>query len=140
MMKKMMYVMGGVTFIFTSYLAAGVNIMMVSTGAAALATSAILNNEAVRRALDLPVLKVEQPAYKPPRVSQAKGIEGLRERLTENLGEMKKGVSDQIGTMTNQYSGTAEERAQKARKEQMRKLEDMRRKLEREEFEKKYKR
>ncbi|KAM0343015.1 hypothetical protein ACHAPU_008916 [Fusarium lateritium] len=140
MMKKMMYVMGGVTFIFTSYLAAGVNIMMVSTGAAALATSAILNNDAVRRALDLPVLKVEKLAYKPPRVSQTKGIEGLRERLTENLDEMKKGVSDQIGTMTNQYSGTAEERAQKARKEQMRKLEDMRRKLEREEFEKKYKR
>ncbi|KAF4990351.1 hypothetical protein FGRMN_8486 [Fusarium graminum] len=140
MMKKMMYVMGGVTFIFTSYLAAGVNIMMVSTGAAALATSAILNNEAVRRVLDLPVLKVEKPAYKPPRVSQTKGIEGLRERLTENLDEMKKGMSDQLGTMTNKYSGTAEERAQKARKEQMRKLEDMRRKLEREEFEKKYKR
>ena len=53
---------------------------------------------------------------------------------------MQKGVSDQIGNMTNQYSGTAEERAEQARKNQIRKLEEMRRKLEREEFDKKYKR
>ncbi|ENH68873.1 Mitochondrial inner membrane protein OXA1 [Fusarium oxysporum f. sp. cubense race 1] len=127
MMKNMVYVMSAVTLFATSFLGAGVNLMMVSTGAATFITAAILNNESVRRALDLPIPKIEEPVYKPPRVTQAKGIEGLRERLTDNLDNMKK-------------SGTAEERAEKARKEQIQKLENMRRKLERDEFEKKYKR
>ncbi|RKK26059.1 hypothetical protein BFJ66_g8293 [Fusarium oxysporum f. sp. cepae] len=140
MMKNMVYVMSAVTLFATSFLGAGVNLMMVSTGAATFVTAAILNNESVRRALDLPIPKIEEPVYKPPRVTQAKGIEGLRERLTDNLDNMKKSVSDQVGNMTNQYSGTAEERAEKARKEQIQKLENMRRKLERDEFEKKYKR
>ncbi|KAJ9426192.1 pre protein translocase subunit YidC [Fusarium oxysporum] len=140
MMKNMVYVMSAVTLFATSFLGAGVNLMMVSTGAATFITAAILNNESVRRALDLPIPKIEEPVYKPPRVTQAKGIEGLRERLTDNLDNMKKSVSDQVGNMTNQYSGTAEERAEKARKEQIQKLENMRRKLERDEFEKKYKR
>ncbi|KAF9769240.1 hypothetical protein IL306_013327 [Fusarium sp. DS 682] len=140
MMKNMVYVMSAVTLIGTSFLGAGVNLMMVSTGAATFVTAAILNNESVRHALDLPIPKFEQPVYKAPRVTQAKGIAGLRERLTDNLDTMKKGVSDQLGPMTNQYSGTAEDRAEKARKEQIQKIESMRRKLEREEFEKKYKR
>ncbi|KAJ4024543.1 hypothetical protein NW752_003112 [Fusarium irregulare] len=138
--KKLMWVMGGVTLIFTSYLAAGVNLMMTTTGAAALVTTTLLNTPSIRHALGLPAQKVEEPVYKPPRETKAKGIEGLRERLSDNLSEMQKGVSDQIGNMTNQYSGTAEERAEQARKNQIRKLEEMRRKLEREEFDKKYKR
>ncbi|EWG42734.1 preprotein translocase subunit YidC [Fusarium verticillioides 7600] len=140
MMQNMVYVMSAVTLIATSFLGAGVNLMMVTTGAATCVTAAILNNESVRRALDLPIPKIVEPVYKPPRVTQAKGFEGIRERLTDNLDNMKKSVSDSVGNMTNQYSGTAEERAEKARKEQIQKLESMRRKLERDEFEKKYKR
>ena len=105
-----------------------------------LVTTTLLNTPSIRHALGLPAQKVEEPVYKPPRETKAKGIEGLRERLSDNLSEMQKGVSDQIGNMTNQYSGTAEERAEQARKNQIRKLEEMRRKLEREEFDKKYKR
>ncbi|KAF4452971.1 hypothetical protein F53441_4202 [Fusarium austroafricanum] len=140
MMKNMMYVMGGVTFIGTSFLGAGVNLMMLSTGATTLATAAVFNNESVRRALDLPIPKIEKPVYEAPRASQATGLTGIQERLTDKLDTVKKGISDQMGNMTNQYSGTAEERAEKQRKEQIQKLEQMRRKLEREEFEKKYKR
>lgn len=135
-----MWVMGGVTFAFTTYLAAGVNLMMTTTGAAALVTTTLLNTPSIRKALGLPEQKVEEPAYKPPRTTKAKGIDGLRERLSENLNEMQKSVSDQLSTMTNRPGSTAEDRAEQARKNQMRKLEEMRRKLERDEFEKKYKR
>ncbi|WXC66091.1 hypothetical protein SNK03_011874 [Fusarium graminearum] len=138
--KKLMWVMGGVTFAFTTYLAAGVNLMMTTTGAAALVTTTLLNTPSIRKALGLPEQKVEEPAYKPPRTTKAKGIDGLRERLSENLNEMQKSVSDQLSTMTNRPGSTAEDRAEQARKNQMRKLEEMRRKLERDEFEKKYKR
>ncbi|RSL46832.1 hypothetical protein CEP51_015870 [Fusarium floridanum] len=139
MMKKMMWVFGTVGFIGTTFLSAGVNLMMVSTGSATLLTAVILNNETVRRSLGLPILEVEKPKYEAPRVTQSTGISGIRERLTDNLNDMKKGVSDQVNNYTGQYAGTEQERAEKKRREQMQKLEDMRRKLERDEFEKKYK-
>ncbi|KAM0546036.1 hypothetical protein ACHAPJ_011050 [Fusarium lateritium] len=140
MMKKIMWVMGGVGFIGTTFLSAGVNLMMVSTGTATFITAVILNNETVRRALDLPILEVEKPKYEAPRVTKSTGAAGLRERLTDSLNETKKGFTDSIGTYTNQYGGTIEERAEKKRQEQIKKLEDLRRKLERDEFNKKYKR
>ncbi|KAF5021741.1 hypothetical protein F66182_6191 [Fusarium sp. NRRL 66182] len=140
MLKKMMWVFGTVGFIGTTFLSAGVNLMMVSTGSATLVTALVLNNETVRRALNLPILEVEKPKYVPPRPTQSSGLGGLRERLTENLNDAKKGLSDQVSNYTGQVSGTAEDRAEKKRKDQMRKLEEMRRKLERDEFEKKYKR
>ncbi|KAF5010232.1 hypothetical protein FDECE_3591 [Fusarium decemcellulare] len=140
MMKKMMWVMGGVGFFGTTFLSAGVNLMMMSTGAATVVTALILNNETIRRAVGLPIPEIEKPKYTPPRVTQSSGVSGLRERLTDNLNEMKKGLSDQVTNYTGQYTGTEEERAEKKRMEQVRKLEDMRRKLERDEFEKKYKR
>ncbi|EEU44912.1 uncharacterized protein NECHADRAFT_48589 [Fusarium vanettenii 77-13-4] len=139
MMKKMMWVFGTVGFIGTTFLSAGVNLMMVSTGSATLLTALILNNETVRVAFGLPILEVEKPKYEPPRVTQSSGVSGLRERLTDNLNDMKKGLSDQVNNYTGQYAGTEQERAEKKRREQMQKLEDMRRKLERDEFEKKYK-
>ncbi|KAH7264525.1 hypothetical protein FSOLCH5_009949 [Fusarium solani] len=139
MMKKMMWVFGTVGFIGTTFLSAGVNLMMVSTGSATLLTAVILNNETVRVALGLPILEVEKPKYEAPRATQSSGVSGLRERLTDNLNDMKKGLSDQVNNYTGQYAGTEQERAEKKRREQMQKLEDMRRKLERDEFEKKYK-
>lgn len=138
-MKKMMWVFGTVGFIGTTFLSAGVNLMMVSTGSATLLTAVILNNDTVRNAVGLPILQVEQPAYQAPRPTTSSGVGGLRERLSDNLNDMKKSVSDQVTNYTGSYAGTEAERAEKKRKETMRKLEDMRKKLERDEFEKKYK-
>ena len=138
MMKKMMYVMGSVGFIGTTFLSAGVNLMMVSTGSATLLTALTLNNETIRRAVGLPILPVQEIKYQAPRPT-APGISGLRERLTNNLDDMKKGWSEQVSNYTGQHVGTEEERAEKKRKETLKKLEDMRRSLEREEFAKKYK-
>ncbi|KPM37117.1 hypothetical protein AK830_g9440 [Neonectria ditissima] len=138
MMKKMMWVFGTVGFIGTTFLSAGVNLMMVSTGFATLLQALILNNEAVRRLVGLPILEVQEVKYEAPRPTSP-GITGLRERLTNNLNDMKKGVTDQVGSYTGNYAGTEAERAEKKRKETMAKIENMRRQLERDEFQKKYK-
>ncbi|KAH8733944.1 60Kd inner membrane protein-domain-containing protein [Ilyonectria robusta] len=138
MMKKMMWVFGTVGFIGTTFLSAGVNLMMVSTGAATLLQAVVLNNATIRRAVGLPILKVDEVKYEAPRPTSP-GITGLRERLTNNLGDMKKSVTDQVGSYTGNYAGTEAERAEKKRKETMRKLETMRKQLERDEFQKKYK-
>ncbi|KAF7547134.1 hypothetical protein G7Z17_g7937 [Cylindrodendrum hubeiense] len=138
MMKKMMWVFGTVGFIGTTFLSAGVNLMMVSTGSATLLQAVVLNNASVRSLVGLPILTVEEVKYEAPRPTSP-GITGLRERLTNNLGDMKKSVSDQVGSYTGNYAGTEKERAEKKRKENMRKLEDMRKQLERDQFQKKYK-
>ncbi|KAH7145932.1 60Kd inner membrane protein-domain-containing protein [Dactylonectria estremocensis] len=138
MMKKMMWVLGTVGFIGTTFLSAGVNLMMVTTGGATLVQAVILNNTLVRRLVGLPILKVEEVKYEAPRPTSP-GITGLRERLTDNLDGMKKSVSDQIGSYTGNYAGTEQERAEKKRRENMRKIEDMRKQLDRDEFQKKYK-
>ncbi|KAF4978649.1 hypothetical protein FZEAL_5011 [Fusarium zealandicum] len=139
MMKKMMWVLGTGGFLATTFLSAGVNLMMVSTGMGTLLTALIFNTKAVRRAVGLPIPEVEKPKYEAPRPTQSTGVSGLRERLTDNLDEVKKGFSTQIENYTGQYAGTEKERAEKRRQEHIRKLEDMRRKLERDEFQKKYK-
>ncbi|KAH7165678.1 60Kd inner membrane protein-domain-containing protein [Dactylonectria macrodidyma] len=138
MMKKMMWVFGTVGFIGTTFLSAGVNLMMVSTGFATLVQAVILNNSVVRRLVGLPILQVEEVKYEAPRPTSP-GITGLRERLTDNLDGMKKSVTDQLGSYTGNYAGTEQERNEKKRRENIRKIEDMRRQLERDEFQKKYK-
>jgi YidC/Oxa1 family membrane protein insertase len=139
MMKKMMWVFGTVGFIGTTFLSAGVNLMMVSTGSATLLTAVTLNNDTVRRAVGLPILQVQAPVYKAPRPPTAPGITGLRQRLEHNLGDMKKGWSEQVSNYTGQHVGTDEERAEKKRKETLKKMEEMRKQMERDEFQKKYK-
>ncbi|KAI5461674.1 60Kd inner membrane protein-domain-containing protein [Mariannaea sp. PMI_226] len=139
MMKKMMWVFGTVGFIGTTFLSAGVNLMMVSTGSATLLQAVLLNNESVRRVVGLPILPVEEIKYQAPR-PVSPGISGLRERLTNNLDDMKKGLSQQVSNYTGQHQGTESEKAEKKRQENLRKMEEMRRQLERDEFQKKYKR
>jgi YidC/Oxa1 family membrane protein insertase len=139
MMKKMMWVFGTVGFIGTTFLSAGVNLMMVTTGSATLLQAVLLNNEAVRRVVGLAILTVEEVKYQAPRPVQP-GIGGLRERLTNNLDDMKKGLSDSVTNYTGKYQGTESEKAEKKRQDAMRKMEEMRRQLERDEFQKKYKR
>jgi YidC/Oxa1 family membrane protein insertase len=52
---------------------------------------------------------------------------------------MKKGMSDQITNYTGTYSGTDEEKAERKRRELIRKLENTRKQQERDQFERKYK-
>lgn len=139
MMKKMMYVFGSVGFIGTTFLSAGVNLMMVSTGSATLLTAVTLNNDTVRRLVGLPILQVQEPKYEAPRAPTAPGITGLKERLNNNLEDMKKGWSEQVTNYTGTYAGTEEERREKKRKENIKKIEEMRKQAERDEFERKYK-
>ncbi|KAK2595051.1 hypothetical protein QQS21_007241 [Conoideocrella luteorostrata] len=143
MMKTMMYIFGVGGFIATSFLSAAVNLMTVALGAATLITAVTLNNVIIRRMVGLPPHPTEtstqnQTAYEAPRA--ASGPEaGLRERLNSNLNDMKKGLSDQVSNLTGSYSGTEQDKAEKKRKELIRRLEETRKQQEREEFEKKYK-
>ncbi|POR33794.1 Mitochondrial inner membrane protein OXA1 [Tolypocladium paradoxum] len=143
MMKSMMYIFGSVGFIGTTFLSAAVNLMTVAVGASTLLTAIILNTAVVRRAVGLPPAPAASaPAtkatYEAPRAAGAPQA-GLRERLTSSLDDMKKGVSEQMTNYTGQYSGTEQEKAERKRKDMLRKLEDMRKQQERDEFEKKYK-
>lgn len=145
MLKTMTYVFGVVGFVGTSFLSAAVNLMTVALGAATLITAVVLNNAVVRRTVGLPPHDATQTSsaprqatYEAPRAANAPEA-GLRERLNTNLNDMKKGLSDQFSNYTGTYSGTEEEKAEKKRKELIRKLEETRKRQEREEFEKKYK-
>ncbi|EGR49609.1 uncharacterized protein TRIREDRAFT_121436 [Trichoderma reesei QM6a] len=152
MLKPMMYIFGTVGFIGTTFLSAAVNLMTVSLGASTLVTALILNIPSIRRALGLPLGPADEaPAqqqqnkvqYEAPRApesaSSSQGMAGLRERLTSSLDDMKKGVSESVSNYTGTYSGTEQERAERKRKEMIRKLEDLRKQQEREQFEQKYK-
>jgi YidC/Oxa1 family membrane protein insertase len=147
-----MYIFGTVGFIGTTFLSAAVNLMTVSLGASTLVTALILNIPSIRRALGLPLGPADEaPAqqqqnkvqYEAPRApesaSSSQGMAGLRERLTSSLDDMKKGVSESVSNYTGTYSGTEQERAERKRKEMIRKLEDLRKQQEREQFEQKYK-
>ncbi|KAG6011404.1 hypothetical protein E4U43_008340 [Claviceps pusilla] len=145
MLKTMTYIFGVVGFIGTSFLSAAVNLMTVAIGAATLLTAIVLNNPIVRHAVRLPPLasppspssSPRQAIYEAPR---AGGPEtGLRERLETNLNDMKKGLTEQFSNYTGTYTGTEQDKAEKKRKELIRKLEETRKQQERDEFERKYK-
>ncbi|OAQ65167.1 OXA1-like protein [Pochonia chlamydosporia 170] len=145
MLKTMTYVFGVVGFIGTTFLSAAVNLMTVALGASTLITAIVLNNALVRRTVGLPPHPTATPApttkqttYEAPRAANTPEP-GLRERLNTSLNDMKKGMSDQITNYTGTYSGTDEEKAERKRKELIRKLEDTRKQQERDEFERKYK-
>ncbi|UKZ70745.1 uncharacterized protein TrAtP1_011716 [Trichoderma atroviride] len=148
MLKPMMYIFGTVGFVGTTFLSAAVNLMTVALGGSTLLTALILNISSVRRSLGLPTDPVDEAPsaaapqkkmqYEAPR-SEAPGLTGLRERLTTSLDDMKKGVSESVSNYTGTYSGTEQEKAERKRREMIRKLEDMRKQQEREQFELKYK-
>ncbi|KAK5993775.1 Mitochondrial inner membrane OXA1-like protein [Cladobotryum mycophilum] len=164
MLKPMMYIFGSVGFIGTTFLSSAVNLMTVSLGAATLLTALLLNITSIRRALNLPILTSDaaapnpnKPSYEAPRTipttattvattattttatTSQPAITGVREQLTNSLNDMKKGFSESIGSYTGTYQGTDQEKAERKRKDMIRKLEQMRKDQEREEFEKKYK-
>ncbi|KAM0255459.1 hypothetical protein ACHAQJ_005759 [Trichoderma viride] len=145
MLKPMMYIFGTVGFVGTTFLSAAVNLMTVALGGSTLLTALILNIPSIRRSLGLPNGPVDEAVAAPKKVqyeaprTEAPGLTGLRERLTTSLDDMKKGVSESVSNYTGQYSGTDQEKAERKRKEMIRKLEDMRKQQEREQFEQKYK-
>jgi YidC/Oxa1 family membrane protein insertase len=145
MLKTMTYVFGVVGFGATTFLSAAVNLMTVALGASTLITAVVLNNALVRRTVGLPPhsstassTAPKQTTYEAPRVANAPEP-GLRERLNNSLNDMKKGMSDQITNYTGTYSGTDEEKAERKRRELIRKLENTRKQQERDQFERKYK-
>ncbi|KAG5975343.1 hypothetical protein E4U55_007744 [Claviceps digitariae] len=163
MLKTMTYVFGVVGFVGTSFLSAGVNLMTLAVGFATLLTTTLIHNGVVRRAVGLPptaslTTTPKQAAYLPTQAtyeatpdsspadpssaadpSAPAPESSLRDRLNNNLNDMKKGFSEQVGNMTGTYQETELEKAEKKRREIARKLEETRKQQEREEFEKKYK-
>ncbi|KAI9149492.1 preprotein translocase subunit [Paramyrothecium foliicola] len=151
MTKNLSYVIGAVGFVATCYFSAAVNLMAAGLGGCTLLSAIILNTAFVRRSLGLPTepptgaKKKQQPVagnYEAPRSNTvtASGLEGLTQRLTNRADEVKKGFSESISNYTGTYAGTEQDRAEQKRKDMIKKLEEMRRTQEREEFENKYKR
>ncbi|KAK0383676.1 hypothetical protein NLU13_9587 [Sarocladium strictum] len=149
MMKPLMYIMGPLVVIGTSFLSAGVNLMGIAFGAATYAQAVLLNIPSIRRALNIPTPNLPSTAtipttasYQAPRGaanSQPAAPSGLKERLEKQLDEAKKGFSNQMGNMTGRFAATEEEKAEQKRKAAIRSLEEKRKQQEREEFMRKYK-
>lgn len=141
MLGKMKWVIGPIMLIGTSFLSSAVNLMGLSLAAATFVSQALLNSPSVRKALGIPL----NPEPKAPAVAPGLSYEAprqpqsMREKLEENLGEMKKGFNDSISKVTGQVSGSAEDQAAKKRKDLIKKLEEKRQQQEKDHFEQKYK-
>ncbi|KEY68057.1 hypothetical protein S7711_06967 [Stachybotrys chartarum IBT 7711] len=149
MMKSMTWVMGALGFSFTIFFSAAVNLMGVTVGASTVLTTLLLNNSAIRRSLGIPERTIPAPAapsaevqelmYEAPRPPPATGLAAMRERLSKQLGDAKKGLDNQMSSMTGVYRGNEQDRAEKDRVQFLKKFEEERREKERLEFEQKYK-
>lgn len=150
----MKYVFGGFGLLIASFFSAAINLMAVSVGFTAVATSYLLNHPVIRRKVGLPPLSLfaptpQGPTYQSPRsrssipdpnLNVTKSDKGsIRERLNENIDDVKKGASSWMSNITGSSAMTKSEQAEKKRMEIARKLESSRQKQEREEFEKKFK-
>ncbi|KAG5969543.1 hypothetical protein E4U58_001374 [Claviceps cyperi] len=153
-MNTMKYVFGGFGLLIASFLSAAINLMAVSVGFTAVVTSYLLNHPVIRRKVGLPPLSISAPTttgptYQSPRsrnstpdmnlnvIMSDKG--SIRERLTDNIDDMKKAASSLMTNFTGRAAMTKSEQAEKKRMEIARKLESARQKQEKEEFEKKFK-
>ncbi|EGX89693.1 mitochondrial export translocase Oxa1, putative [Cordyceps militaris CM01] len=182
MMKPMAWALGGIGFVFTSFLTAGVNVMGLAFASATLLTSLILETPVLRRKFGLlmgppPSAASAAKAAAPPSATAAaaassipahipKGIRyeaprraggaapaaartttaeevvkplTLAERLNNSLSDAKQGMSQQLGSFGGRMAATDAEKAERNRKELMKKLEDKRQQQERDEFSRKYK-
>ncbi|CAI6096847.1 unnamed protein product [Clonostachys chloroleuca] len=142
MLKTMSYVLVPVMLIATSFLSAAINLMGVTVAAFTMLTGRLLLNNKFRAAMGIPPVvppapkPVEQLSYEAPRQQPAT----IREKLTDNLEDVKKGFSESVTKMTGSVRGTDKDRAERQRKESIQKLEDKRADEERRLFEEKYKR
>jgi YidC/Oxa1 family membrane protein insertase len=150
----MMIIFGGLGLGITAFLSAGINLMGASLGAATFITTAAFNNAAVRRRLGLeerPVYyesSISSPAVQTPakpvyEAPRATGLQGIKERLADNVADMQKGIKDKLANATGVHSGTEAEKQEKKKYEEkqhmIKKMEEKRRQQQREEFERKWK-
>lgn len=149
MTKPIVYVLGTAGFVATTFLSAAVNLMTVALGASTYLSALLLNHPPIRRALRLPLLPASSPApasalgpsYEAPRQpASPPGLAGLGHRLSSSLGEMKKGIADQVTSVTGtQDTTSATEKAQRQRRDASQRRESLRAHQERHQFDKKYK-
>lgn len=124
--------------VLTTWLSAGINLMGVAFGVATCVSTAITMNPLIRRNIGLPPVLA---APTKPTNELSRPAAGVAERLKESLTDVKKGFDTTVSNVTGSaaLSASAEDKAEKNRKDLMRKLEASRKKQEREAFEKKYK-
>lgn len=144
-MGKMKWILAPVMLVCTSWLSAAVNLMGVTLAAATFATQALLQVTGIRRALNIPLMKPPKPATPAPVSPQDAIYEAprqatsVREKLSSNITEMRQGISEGLEKLTGQARGTAQEEAEKKRRQTIKRLEETRAQQERDHFEQKYK-
>lgn len=164
-MKKMLWGVGGIGFLFSTFFSAGINLMGTAFGAFTLLTNMVLEIPSLRRKLGLamgppgvagaapagPAIPVNASTikYEAPRGAAAAPApepvpepKSMKDRMLGGMAENMQAMSkqmNQMGSFGGRLAATESERAEKKRKEMMVKLEKTRKTQEREEFEKKYK-
>lgn len=153
MANKMVYVLGPVMLIGTSFLSAAVNLMGLAFGAATLATTLLLNTASVRRFMGIPPLQKPQApklSYSAPRgviTAEAAGEAGKlppkppaswKQSIQDSVNYAKEALDKQTQKLPGQ--GNMEDRAERRRREELKRKEDERRNQERAAFDAKYKR
>ncbi|KAJ4148486.1 hypothetical protein LMH87_002952 [Akanthomyces muscarius] len=177
MMKPMAWALGGIGFLFTSFLTAGVNVMGLAFASATLLTSLILEIPALRQRFGLLMGPPPSPAsaaksaasssaaaaspipahipkgirYEAPRggfsaanvrTTTAEEVvkpASFTERVNTSFADAKQGMSQQLGSFGGRFAASDAEKAERNRKELIKKLEDKRKQQERDEFSRKYK-
>lgn len=140
-----MYIFGVVGTIGSCFFSAAINLMSLCVGVATVTTSLALNNPRIRRLVDLPARDVSPPppalvsSYEAPRSGATPPASDLQARLSDNIETAKKKLNEQVSTLTGMYAGSKEDRAEKNRRDLMRKLEQSRKDQQRLDFERKYK-
>ncbi|RCI11388.1 hypothetical protein L249_7649 [Ophiocordyceps polyrhachis-furcata BCC 54312] len=141
-MKPVMYIMGSVGLVVTTFLSSAVNLMGATMGAGTLLTSVFFNLASVRRLLKLPPTTTTTATtpkrnitYEAPRPAT------FRRRVTDSLNDVRKGFADQITSLTGSASASpsAEDSARNQRRAMLRKAEEARTRLREEEFQRKWK-
>ncbi|PHH78187.1 hypothetical protein CDD82_3172 [Ophiocordyceps australis] len=151
---------GCLVLVLTSFLSNGVNLMGIALGSSNLITLLILRMPLVRQKAGLspitddtsetepplslpttsPTTRPPQPPtpeYQPPRAPLS-----FRERLTKELGDAKKGISESVSNLTGSLYTSAqdEDKAETKRKANLRRIEELRHLRAVEDFERKHKR
>ncbi|KAJ6784827.1 hypothetical protein PWT90_06807 [Aphanocladium album] len=178
MMKPMAIALGGIGFLATSFLTAGVNLMGLAFASATLLTSLTLEIPALRRTFGLLTGAPPPPAtaatvakaaagggttttaanpinipkgirYEAPRGATQEPVPttaqevaeplNMKQRLNSTLEDARAGMSQQLGSFGGRFAASEAEKAERNRKELMKKMEDKRVQQERDEFNRKYK-
>lgn len=153
MAKKMIYVLGPVMCIGTAYLSAAVNLMGLAFGGATLFTTLLLNNAAVRARLGIPPLDIQKPdtskiSYTAPRgviTPEAAGEAGKAPKVDSSwktsIQDTVKYAKEKLDSSTQNLPGQGqmEDRAERKRRDNLKKKEGERRDQQKAAFNEKYK-